>query len=138
VSDEQHTGFSGTRYGMTTRQKAAVRFIMFKRTGWWHHGDCVGGDEETHHIARMFGLSIEVHPPIERKLRAFCRGNVVHPPKKYRTRNQDIVNASSLLIAAPSQETEVLTSGTWATIRYARKIGKPRAIVLPDGSVTWE
>jgi len=29
-------------------------------------------------------------------------------------------------------------SGTWATIRYARKVGKPVTIIYPDGEIQEE
>jgi predicted Rossmann fold nucleotide-binding protein DprA/Smf involved in DNA uptake len=39
-------------------------------------------------------------------------------------RNHLIVAACDVLNAAPLQDEEILRSGTWATIRYARKAGK--------------
>jgi predicted Rossmann fold nucleotide-binding protein DprA/Smf involved in DNA uptake len=38
-------------------------------------------------------------------------------------RNRAIVNSSGLLIAAPAGE-EILRSGTWSTVRYARSKDK--------------
>jgi hypothetical protein len=57
------------------------------------------------------------------------------PAKPYLVRNHEIVDDSQVLIAAPKEFTEQLRSGTWATIRYARKIGRTVRIVFPDGSI---
>jgi predicted Rossmann fold nucleotide-binding protein DprA/Smf involved in DNA uptake len=61
---------------------------------------------------------------------------VVHTPKAPLDRNRDIVDAAAVLIAAPKEMTETLRSGTWATVRYARKQGKQVWIVWPDGTVS--
>ena len=47
--------------------------------------------------------------------------NYVAPPKPPLDRNRDIVTfGRDLLIAAPLQDFEVLRSGTWATVRFAK------------------
>jgi predicted Rossmann fold nucleotide-binding protein DprA/Smf involved in DNA uptake len=33
---------------------------------------------------------------------------------------------------------EELRSGTWATVRYARRIGRPITLLFPDGGVLRE
>jgi len=38
-------------------------------------------------------------------------------PKPYLTRNKDIVRDTEMLVAAPADETEVIRSGTWSTVR---------------------
>jgi hypothetical protein len=38
-------------------------------------------------------------------------------------------------LACPRGYTEELRSGTWATIRYARKTGVPYVIIFPDRTV---
>ena len=62
----------------------------------------------------------------------------VAAPKGYLDRNHDIVDAADVLIAAPSGTTEKRRSGTWATVRYARKLGRTICVVLPDGVVRTE
>ena len=57
------------------------------------------------------------------------------PPKDYLDRNHDIVDQTDLLIATPKENTEVLRSGTWATIRYAKKINKPTWIIETNGNI---
>ena len=41
------------------------------------------------------------------------------------------MNASDFLIGMPKSEFEELRSGTWATIRYAKKIGIKVMIIFP-------
>jgi hypothetical protein len=45
--------------------------------------------------------------------------------------------AAAMLAACPKGPEE-RRSGTWATVRYARKTGKPVVIFWPDGTVTEE
>jgi len=59
-------------------------------------------------------------------------------PKPYLERNHNIVDESELLIACPKSKEEELRSGTWATVRYARKKGVRIILIYPDGSVSEE
>jgi hypothetical protein len=131
---EKHVGFTGTRQGMTEAQAARVARMMASLRGWLHHGDCLGSDAKAHELARGAGMKIAIHPPDKSDLRAFCEGDEVHSPKGYLVRDRDIVDASVGLIATPVGFTEEQRSGTWATIRYAGRVGKPCVIVWPDGT----
>lgn len=134
--------FTGTQEGMTDPQKLAVwYFIIEHRPTVVRHGDCIGADADFHKIAtdlrslylHLMDLKIEIHPPIRADKRALCEGaNKWHDPQPYLMRNHVMVETSDVLIATPGGP-EVMRSGTWATIRYARKIGTPRYIVMPDG-----
>lgn len=42
------------------------------------------------------------------------------------------------MIATPSSKEEELRSGTWSTVRYARKLRRPVTLIYPDGSVVEE
>jgi len=48
-------------------------------------------------------------------------------------RNRAIVADADVLIGAPPTDFEVKRSGTWATLRYMRKAGKPSFVVKSDG-----
>lgn len=102
-----------------------------------HHGDCIGADAAFHDLCNHQGISIIIHPPLEDRKRARCSGpNVtILPSKTFLARNHNIVDACEVLIAAPFKEKEVLRSGTWATVRYAEKIGRPVYLVMPSGEV---
>lgn len=129
-------GFTGTQRGMTEKQKD--RFCdKLSELGVteFHHGDCVGADEQADNIVRtMGGIRIVIHPPDNDAKRAFCsqRGPTkVCEPKPYLERNHDIVDAAETMIATPGETQEQLRSGTWATIRYSRKTKKPGWILTP-------
>ena len=58
----------------------------------------------------------------------------IRPEKDYLLRDWDIAEACTELLAAPATFAEVSRgSGTWATVRYARKLHRPVTIVFPDG-----
>ncbi len=130
-------GFTGTQKGMTVPQSLAVRSILSDRRGvWLHHGDCVGADAQAHVFAKATGYLLAIHPPINWRKRAWCIGfDRRYPEKDYIARNHEIVDVTDELIAAPAQAQEERRSGTWATIRYARKQRKLVTIVFPDGSL---
>ena len=130
-------GFTGTQNGMTDVQKAHVRGWLYSlRATEFHHGDCIRADAEAHAIATRMGINIVAHPGFDSKggspKRAGCQAWSTLPAKSYRVRNADIVRASNFLIAAP-RSLEVKRSGTWMTIRMARKAGVPLVIIYPNG-----
>ena len=116
-------GFTGTQRGLTDEQKAALD-RLFHELGQdaveIHHGDCVGADEEAHDLADNHAFDIVRHPPDKDDKRAFCTGGEERDPKPYLDRNKDIVDETDMLIACPNGE-ERVRSGTWSTVRYARK-----------------
>ena len=121
-------GFTGTREGMSQHQKE--QFVLkMEELGptEFHHGDCVGADADAHDIVRAFfpDVKIVVYPPVSTKQRAFRQGDEFKEPEPYITRDHKIVDGTECLIGTPLQNDEILRSGTWATIRYGRKTGKP-------------
>lgn len=136
------TGFSGTSQGMTELQLAVVRQLLvtvhLSPDDELHHGDCVGADREVHDICHDLGIRTISHPPKNHTKRAFTtRHFSVRGERPYLERNRAIVDECYGLLAAPGSP-EMLRSGTWATVRYARKKGVPISIVWPDGTVTLE
>ncbi len=127
-------GFTGTQKGMTDYQKNELRISLSTITvlnrGEFHHGDCIGADEEAYGIAIQYGFFIVVHPPINESKRAFTSCDVMLPAKDYIARNHDIVDDTDILYACPDGP-EKLRSGTWATIRYALKQKKKVVIFHP-------
>lgn len=134
-------GFTGTQGGMTPDQRRAVEsFLKEKAPSIVHHGDCIGADADFHDAveATLPGASIEIHPPRNPSKRAFKKGHRLHPVKEYLDRNVDIVNVSDELLAIPKAFEEEQRSGTWFTVRQARKRGKGIHIIYPDGKVVHE
>lgn len=131
-------GFTGTQRGMTIHQLRAVRKLLRDRVTRGRHGMCIGSDEQFHSMCLGMHIPVIGHPPIDTsKMMQFNPREFVRilPQDEYLRRNHAIVDASDIMIATPYEHHERLRSGTWATIRYAVKVGKPRYIVLPDGRV---
>jgi hypothetical protein len=132
--------FTGTQDGMTEMQGQFVfNTMMDLEPSEAHHGMCIGSDEEFDGMLDYaHDCIVHGHPPInQRKMSKKCECDVVHEPKDYIPRNHDIVDATDALLAAPKGPEE-LRSGTWATIRYARKLKRPIYIVWPSGKMTAE
>ncbi len=131
-------GFTGTRIGLSEPQRAElVRQLHMLGTRSLHHGDCQGADVQCHEAGRSLGLHIVGHPPTATGLRAFCECDELRGPKPFLVRNRIIVAESEILIACPDGP-ERLRSGTWMTVRHARRVGVPRLIISRTGEVSIE
>lgn len=132
-------GFSGTRKGLTTLQRYGLDLLLqYLPATALHHGDCKGSDASAHFFAGRLGVPIVIHPPDKDSLRAFCHAPPavsILAPLPYLERNRAMVDASDVLLATPETAAEEWRSGTWATIRYARKTGKRVIVIEPDGTV---
>lgn len=121
-------GFTGSRDGMTNNQisqfyKILLNYVHNKFE--FHHGDCFGADDQAHEMVKSmcFEAMFVIHPPLNPSLRAYRTG-YVHEPLPYLLRNRNIVTNTEFLIAAPKENNEITRSGTWSTIRFARKNNK--------------
>lgn len=131
-------GFTGTRKGMTLRQRQVFwQLLQLTEPEVLHHGCCEGADEEAHRMSIFVkGTKRHLHPPIDTRHR--CKRYIdmqltaqhEEEPADYHERNHAIVDACDVLVATPDGP-ERLRSGTWATVRYARKIGKPVVVLDP-------
>jgi hypothetical protein len=119
-------GFTGTRRGMSASQEHQLQRVLdwleaseseIGGGALFHHGNAPGADAEASRIAEARGWEVVSHPAGANPL----------------VRNREIVAACEVLVAAPLTDEEVLRSGTWATVRYARAAGKP-VIFLSNGS----
>jgi len=133
-------GFTGTQRGMTPNQKASFNAALddideITLIKEFHHGDCIGADADACEVVKKCFPETEVHrhPPEHSAKRAFTEADVDYPKKRYLDRNQDIVDACDILIAAPAEIDEKLRSGTWATVRRARKAHKDLLLIYPSG-----
>ena len=140
---ETSVGFTGTGHQpLTPKQREGLRRAL---QHWYdqgfetfHHGDCIYADEEAHNLAYEIGFNIEIHPPLNDAKRAHMARKTndpervkLHLEKDYIPRNRDIVDATWVLVACPKERFNVLRSGTWATVRYARKLGRVLEIIYP-------
>jgi len=118
---------------MTDAQKTVVMATLRdKEATEVHHGDCLGADAEFHAIATVLGIRTIAHPPIDTRLRAYCKADEIREPKLSVARDADVVAECEYLIAAPYEYAERRRgSGTWLTIRIARRTKTPHGIVYP-------
>lgn len=120
-----HLGVTGTQSQITSAQaKAAADVFRGLRAGgaeWMHNGDCVGADARAGAFWKTIGGKVHLHPPSNDAKRAYLFAHASSQPKPYLERNTDIVAASDALVALPKTQDEELRSGTWSTIRRARK-----------------
>lgn len=126
-------GFTGTSKGMNPYQKQKVLELLKElKPHLVRHGDCVGADAEFHKIACSLNIPTCIHPPDNDSKRAFNQSDSILPVKPYLDRNKDIVDMSDKLIATPETSKEKIRSGTWFTIRYAKRSCKEVILCNPD------
>lgn len=134
-------GFTGTQKGMSDYQKKEVALILLFHRPFCmaediiyqaHHGDCIGADAEFEQLAKEYGYTTYAHPASDTgSKRAYCKSDTILPSKPALKRNRDIVNVAGIMIATPGQGYEVLRSGTWSTIRYAKRYGTLIHVIYP-------
>lgn len=133
-------GFTGTQFGMTQAQRRSFNSLIYVlKPTHFHHGDCVGADRTAgEFVWGRGGIVVTIHPPTDERKRGYAPYHFAEEPAAYGIRNRAIVDCCDMLIAAPKRESEHLRSGTWMTVRAARRQHKPVAIIYPNGHVTWE
>lgn len=130
-------GFTGTQAGMTYEQRRTLKRLL-RSVQTLHLGDCIGADKEAHDLAVEQGIWTIGHPPDVGRKRAYCKYDETWPERPYHERNQDIVTCGEFLIACPGGDNEVQRSGTWSTVRKARKAMRPVALIMPKGTIRKE
>ena len=126
----KHIMITGTQEGLSDNQYKQVYNLLLEMYEnnhsevCLHHGDCIGVDAEVNKIARALGYYTIAHPCDIEEKRAFSQSDETLEPLPPLVRNRIMVDESSFVIACPKQDKEILRSGTWATIRYAKKQGK--------------
>ena len=139
-------GVTATRWGVDERRLDTFKYII-EKLGITHFdfGMCVGGDTQAYKIVRSLDKTVWVkgHPPIEQgQFFSNVDCDDIAKPKDYLSRDRDIVDESEVMIAMPKENTEKRRSGTWYTVRYAKKVIKSDKgsckklyIILPNGKV---
>ena len=145
-------GFFGTQDGMTDEQKDTFLKLAKKvkaKYGFveFHHGDCIGADDDAHTLINENKLTdaIHIHPPRNEEIRAFLKDKPdnsrsikikLYDERPYIERNHDIVDVCEIMVAAPKEFKEQSESDTWATIRYSKMKKRRTITIYPDGKST--
>ncbi len=123
-------GFTGNRFGLKPDQEEQIKLILDKYNNIVVlHGDCIGADTDFHNLCVNYRnthvdktLLIHIYPPNISSMRSFNQADLTMEERPYLERNLNIIKNSSILIACPvDKNKEILRSGTWSTIRQARK-----------------
>lgn len=141
-------GVTGTTMGATPEQEEQLRYILGTTVTVLHHGDAFGVDALAFQLFCTLRTQrqdsvirrVVMHPPSQPDKRAFTSidpllGDEMRPEAPYLIRDRAIVNETELLVAVPASPTEQLRSGTWATVRYARRAGRLIIRINPDGTI---
>jgi len=149
-------GFTGTKDGMSIEQKRLLEehfTALLEGYDWieFHHGDCIGADAQAATMLRVLSnklrmmkqatcqVTIIAHPgypvrdPEDTRWRAFTAeiNDEIREAKPFIARDHDIVDETDELLATPLTREEQVSSGTWTTVRYARKKKKKITIINP-------
>jgi hypothetical protein len=138
--------FTGARTGLTPAQLAALRVVLagYAVPGAVLHNGCAeGADEACLELADILDGVLVLWPcNAARRLWAF--GFVdgrdywsIQPTLPPLERNARMVAAASVVVACPDGP-ERTRSGTWSTVREARRMGREVVVVWPSGEVTRE
>lgn len=120
-------GFTGSRgpVDLVAREWLSMTLTKLQKVGSeLLHGSAVGADDCARTIARRVGFVTIAYPSTLRNYLAVGHDDVTRPPRAPLDRNHTIVDLCDVLVAVPDQP-EHLRSGTWATVRYARRRGIP-------------
>ena len=147
-------GFTGTQQDSTHAQsRTTFDWLVYLRKkhkkARARHGDCIGADATFYRQVRALGIPRIIHPCDIDAKRAFVhRSDADWPGQVAKTiildalppldRNKNIVDQSGILLAHPKSDREEHRSGTWSTVRYARRIGRHIVIIWPNGLWTEE
>ena len=135
-------GFTGSRSGLSAGQRRTFenflkemskRAVRSRDNLLVVHGDCVGADADVGGVCKSLSVPTATRPANMPHMRALTSTAALAPPEDPLLRNKKIVDDCNMLVACPSSATEVLRSGTWATIRAGRKAKKQVFVITPDG-----
>jgi hypothetical protein len=145
-----NVSITATSAGLTEQQRMQfvdLCFALDEPIDELHHGDCIGGDDELDDLAARQGLCrmIVMHPAsgsaahkrAHANLRNWPYPRELRDPAPPIERDHIMVDSTELTIALPRSMQEERRSGTWATIRYAKRTGAHLAIIYPDGKEEW-
>lgn len=139
---------TGTRDGMTTSQMQVVLTELIvmhelETVVSIHNGLCEGADAQFAKMARpVFPYAEFVgHPGMNKRGESPTRDYSIDrlfdkfwPVDEYLARDRVMAQLCDVMIGTPATANEVRRSGTWATIRAARKLKRRIIWFEPDGT----
>lgn len=137
--------FTGSQRGLTGRQWTKLLDLLRElKPSVVAHGGCIGADDAVDDLAVELGIFRAIFPSdhptkalpfdhfvAKRGADRAGGGFTWAAVKAPLARNPDIVAVGELLIACPKEVREVIRSGTWATVRLARRVGKRVVVIDP-------
>lgn len=136
--------FTGPRAGITIAQKNQLLWAMRNRADRetvFHHGVCVGADQQFHMLLEQFLIDhpyvrpmwrLEMHPctlasMVATDLRVISLGIpvTIHAPIPPLDRNIVMAQECHRLWATPVNLVPMHCGGTWHTIRHVQRMQKP-------------
>jgi hypothetical protein len=135
-------GFTGTRKELTPQQHEALERELCDLKQRYadkqlqaHHGDTIGADAAFHRMCQQLQIEVVIHLATDQSDRAYCQGAMdTLAPVDFSDQSDAIVKCTQLLVAAPDGFKEkVRGSGTWMTVRRARKAQRSIVFIYPDG-----
>jgi hypothetical protein len=131
-------GFTGTREGISQAQSEILSTLLQRvhrpKAQFWH-GNCEGADTQAAILADQIGFITVAWPGPDPKRWGDYTSKIMNTPDMYLSRNKTIVDGCQLLIACPLQVKMITRSGTWSTVRYAKKRNKTTFMIYPDGTL---
>ena len=142
-------GITGTREGLTREQRDALadhlrRWLLFSIQGVpeFHHGGATGADRHAHNVVReVYGVTarVVVHPAsdLPEPPTDWTDADELRPAYPALVRNRRIVDATAgngMLLAFPRTRREEQRSGTWDTVRAARRRNLAVLYFWPDAT----
>jgi hypothetical protein len=120
---------------MTEWQVRALReLLQLMQPDAFFHNGMIGATAQAHAIARGLDLQIVIIPPKNTDLRAKLEGAIqIETPEDFNDSLDHVIEDSHIVIFTPREEVEKLRSGTWRSIRQAKREGKSVYIIFPDG-----
>lgn len=137
-------GFTGTRRGLTIKQIEAVMSILeanyIAGAKEFHHGNCIGADEQAAQMAKEIGYATIAHPSnLSAKYQSAFRSSVILRPEPPLVRNQIILSISQYIICCPKNfimPESLRGQGTWWTIQESDRLMHPMVTIYPDGTAS--
>jgi len=133
-------GFNGDQQRLITVNDLLIQIEIndLESPPEFHHGACVGIDEDMACIAHGLGFRVIAHPPFSSRYLskiALSVSDAVLPAKEYIDRNRDIVLSVNVLFVVPWENEPQEHGGTWNTCRYAETMNSNYVLFYPNGQV---